>query len=101
MPIPGRHGMLCVSRMAGRCEQEKADERISAMQRLVRIKVLVLLGLALAMLIGAAPHAADAATMKVKTGWYKASAKCSNDDGENVCSVHEGSSYKLLYAEGR
>lgn len=39
--------------------------------------------------------------MKVKTGWYKVSAKCSNDGGENVCSVHEGSYFKLLYAEGR
>jgi hypothetical protein len=70
------------------------------MRGLGRIKVLVMLGLALAVLVGAAPHAADAAAMKVKTGWYKATAKCSSDGSENVCSVHEGSFYKLLYAEG-
>src|SRR3954452_24173581 len=66
-----------------------------------RVRLFILFGLIAGILVSAAPRMADAAGGPLlKTGTYKAYAKCDYSGDEHVCQIHDDQSYYLLYTEG-
>jgi hypothetical protein len=74
---------------------------VSDVKTVTRMRMFFALGLIAAVLVAVGLHpAAAAGGPSVKTGYYRSATKCSND-GENICSTHVGSYYKLLNVQGK